>query len=134
MLLPKPLLIQLADGSAIVVSEYVAAQMVVGEVICDFYCLAIGEDADIDFIVGISWLRRHRAKVCFRNDTIKLYGMGGHSACPKGLRLKLRYEAWEDNTLFFWHKKHFILKSKEITVLSHCFQMTSFYSTVSRLA
>lgn len=52
--LPRPLLIQLANRSTVIIESYIAAQMVISNVISDLYYLVIGDNANFDFIVGIS--------------------------------------------------------------------------------
>lgn len=53
--LPRPMLVELADGKPVLVTNFVGAQMLVGEVISDFHCLVMGESAAFDVIVGITW-------------------------------------------------------------------------------
>lgn len=84
------MLAQLADGNAVLVSTFVTAQITVGDII---YCLVVGEKADFDVFVGISWLRRYNTVADFSNDSMKIRGISGRKAalsmrpllapCPK---------------------------------------------------
>ena len=46
------------DGKPVLVPTFASPQILVGDIVSDFQCLAMGEDTDFDVLLGVAWMRQ----------------------------------------------------------------------------